>query len=330
MLLGVAGWVEATCTVGDEPNAAYMELVDRASKWAQKGEYENAIVQLDNFIRVYKSEEGAFNLRGSVWARRHDHVKAIADFTEAIRLDPTYEAAFINRALSFQAAGDQERAVGDATEAIRLNSKNPRLNSKNPRAFFVRGCSRVLQRSYKQAIADYDVAIGFDPMFVEAYTNRGDAWRKLKHYDKAMADFNEAIRIDPYHMTAYLYRGRTLSDRKAFSKALADYQEALRLDPKDGRTLQALAWLWATCPDAAYRDGDRAVDAATRASDMVGGKSPFALAVLAAAHAERGDFEEAVKCQEKAMDMLKIDESKAHNQECLRCYKAKSPYRDER
>jgi len=51
-----------------------------------------------------------------------DFDKAIADSTEAIRLDPTLAGAYNNRGLAYAEKGDFDKAVSDYSEAIRLRA----------------------------------------------------------------------------------------------------------------------------------------------------------------------------------------------------------------
>ena len=52
-----------------------------------------------------------------------DYDKAIADFTEAIRLNPKIAKAYNNRGLAYENKGDYDKAIADCTEAIRLDPK---------------------------------------------------------------------------------------------------------------------------------------------------------------------------------------------------------------
>jgi tetratricopeptide (TPR) repeat protein len=126
------------------------------------------------------------------------------------------------------------------------------------------------------------------------YISRGNAWRAKKEYDRAIADYDEAIRLDPKH--AYAHNGR--------------------------------AWVWATCPDAKYRDGKRAVESATRACELWKWKEANFIGTLAAAYAEAGDFEAAVKWQTKANELYADPEDKAKGEERLKLYREKKPYRE--
>ena len=61
-----------------------------------------------------------YNNRGTAYRKNGDWERAIADYTEAIRLDPKYTHAYNNRGTAYGGKGDMGRAIADLTEAIRL------------------------------------------------------------------------------------------------------------------------------------------------------------------------------------------------------------------
>jgi tetratricopeptide (TPR) repeat protein len=63
-------------------------------------------------------------------------------------------------------------------------------------------------------------------------------------------------------------RGRTEEAADEYRQALAGYQAVLDRDPKRAPTLNNVAWLLATCPDARLRDPARAVELAKRATEL--------------------------------------------------------------
>ena len=89
-----------------------------------------------------------------------------------------------------------------------------------------------------------------------------------------------------------------------------------------------LAWLYATCPDGKYRDGKKAVALASKACEMTDWKGGCSLAALAAAYAESGNFEKAVKYQKQALeDKTSSEELVESRRERLKLYEQKHPYR---
>lgn len=89
-----------------------------------------------------------------------------------------------------------------------------------------------------------------------------------------------------------------------------------------------LAWTLAICPDAASRNGPRAVELALKAvGDPQQSNNPGFIDTLAAAHAEAGHFAEAVKMQELAIEKLGGNRSlKQEMQARLELYEAGQPY----
>lgn len=93
------------------------------------------------------------------------------------------------------------------------------------------------------------------------------------------------------------------------------------------RSLNNRAWLYATCPDPEFRNGKQALDCATYAWRLGAWNSFIALDTLAAAHAENGNFTEAVKWQTKAVRVAP-DGAKPELQSRLQLYEMQKPYRE--
>jgi tetratricopeptide (TPR) repeat protein len=294
----------------------------RAKIWREeRKELDIALGDYNEAIRLVPTIAAVYNNRGMVWHSKKEYDKAIADYNEAIRLDPKDALAYNSRGLAWSGKKEYDKAIADYNEAIRLDPKFAI-------AYSIRGNRWDDKKEYDKAIADYNEAIRLDPKFAIAYSNRGNTWRNKKEYDKAIADYNEAIRLDPKFATAYSNRGDARSDKKEYDKAIADYNEAIRLDPKYAGAYNGRAWLWATCPDAKYRDGKKAVQSATAACELSEWKNSDYLDTLAAANAATGDFDSAVKWQSKAIELLSDERTKEDYRSRLRLYLEKKPYRE--
>ena len=181
---------------------------------------------------------------------------------------------------------------------------------------------------YDQAIDYYTSQLRSNPTAM-AYEGRGAVWQLTGEHDIAICDFNEAIRLDPKSDTAYFDRGLAWKSKRAYEKAIADFNEAIRLEPKYAGPYNNRAWLWATCPDAKFRDGKRAVESALRANELTSGKNAYYVGTLAASYAEAGDFVKAVEYQQKANKLDSDDDAKKRGEDRLKLYKEKKPYREQ-
>ncbi len=104
----------------------------------------------------------------------------------------------------------------------------------------------------------------------------------------------------------------------------------MRVDPGYALAFNNLAWLRATCLVAEFRDSAKAVEQATKACELTNFKKANYVGTLAAAYAETGDFDFAVKRQEEAIDLLSEEEEELRSdfEERLELYQSGKPYRE--
>ena len=147
------------------------------------------------------------------------------------------------------------------------------------------------------------MAIARSPRDPKFYVERAEAYEANGQYKTALSDLDEAMTLRPdsakyvyLHGIAYAYAGDDQAAKQDFARAEA-------MDPGSAQGYDARAWLLATAPDPQMRDGKKAVQSATRACAMTNWNNPEMLGTLAAAYPETGDFDEAIKWQQKAVDL---------------------------
>lgn len=114
-----------------------------------------------------------------------------------------------------------------------------------------------------------------------------------------------------------------------YRQGFADLAHGQQLEANNSEVLNALAWLKATCADAAYRDPKQAVRIATELCQRSSWKNGDFIDMLAAAYAEQTDFEQAVKQQERALQLTAGPSKKRERMQArLRLYQARQPYRE--
>ncbi len=136
-----------------------------------------------------------------------------------------------------------------------------------------------------------------------AFNNRGIAYARVGEMDKAFNDFTWAIEADPRWATAYANRGEIYEQRGEWAKARADFEQGILVGPSDVAIESYVheVLLLAACPDASLRDGHKAVDLGLKLVKR--SKRPEAHDSLAAAYAETGQFEDAIREESKAIEL---------------------------
>ena len=197
----------------------------RGNAYSEKGDYDRAIPDYDQAIRLNPSHANTFSNRGVAYARKGDYDQAILDYGEAIRLNPNHADAFSNRGVAYARKGDYDQAIQNYDEAIRLNPKHVS-------ALYDRGNAYRRKGDYDRAIENYDEAIRLNPNYANAFSNRGVAYGRKGDYDRAIQNYDEAIRLNPKYINAFYNRGNAYRRKRDYDRAVQDYDQVIHLDPK--------------------------------------------------------------------------------------------------
>lgn len=276
----------------------------------------------------------------------------------ALALQPGDHLRWVNVANAALREGNLDRAVEHYRGALRLNPDNPGLN-------MVMGLCLVRQKNFREAVPYYQQAISKQPAYLDAYLQLGDALAFLGDLDSALTNYlavidlkgdlasphqnagkiyaetgrldealkhlTHAVRLDPHDALGRFHLASALARNGDAQAAIVEYEQAIRLDPSLVLALNNLAWLRATHPDAVLRNGAEAVRLAEQACDLSQRGQAFALGTLAAAYAEVGRFDEAIRTAEKAIELAESQRQHAlaeRNRQLLASYKASQPWRE--
>ena len=182
---------------------------------------------------------------------------------------------------------------------------------------------------YANAGKYYDAAVAADPGAYLIVYNRAMYFRHMHQWERALRDLNTSLRIKPVFTEAYLMRG-AINDRLGnYRDALADYNGLVKIFPRDSGLRDCRASLLATCPDASVRNGQAAISDATAACKMANWGAPQFIDTLAAAYAEAGDFDSAIRFEQKAIAQAHKVRSYSEGMEHrLALYQQHKPFRE--
>ncbi len=95
---------------------------NRGNAYDDKGQYDRAIRDFDEAIRLKPDYAYAFNNRGFAYKNKGHYDRAIRDFDEAIRLKPDYARAFGNRGEAYEKLGRRDQALRNYKKLYELGS----------------------------------------------------------------------------------------------------------------------------------------------------------------------------------------------------------------
>lgn len=229
--------------------------------------------------------------------------------------------------------GDGLREQGRLDEAIAEYKEASRLDPEHWHVYLNLGVTYLQLGRTEESVAHLQKAVEINPASAEAESTLGVALLARENLSESVAHLHKALEIQPGFGSAHYNLGNTFLRMGRVQDALFHYQRAVELDPKDVEAQNNLAWILATWPDTLTRDGTKAVALAERANSLTHGESPIISATLAAAYAESGRFDDAVKMAQRALQ-LALAEGNVSRADSIRAqlelYQAGFPFRDRR
>jgi len=227
----------------------------------------------------------------------------------------------IERHSYFQRQGQYDKATADADRIIQLQPQSPAGLLARARTHAASGdVDQVMNYAFR--------AVQQNPESWEAYMTRATTRGADGDFVGASEDFEAALRLSPDNPLVINTRGIFYLQTGDYEKSLADMERAVELQPQTYAFKAALADLLATCPEERIRNGRKASAYAAEALRLAP-NDPLVWDVYAAAAAESGNFEEAIKWEQRVLDSSAVPlVQKRLSQERLEAYKAKRPYRD--
>ncbi len=223
---------------------------------AEHGNLDGALPHFQRAVEIQPDYADARNNLGYIQMERHDFQAALTNLQQAVSLKPGFAGAHNNYGRLCAALGDLRTSEKEYQTALQLD---PKLVS----AIVNYGYLLSNEGRTNEAVTQYQKAVALNPQDATAQNNLGDLLMRQGHLDEAVGHLIGALEANPD------------------SQAAQD-------------NLNQIAWVLATAPEAAQRNGQKAVAIGKQLVRLSDGNNPAYLATLAAALAETGQFDEAV------------------------------------
>jgi tetratricopeptide (TPR) repeat protein len=133
----------------------------------------------------------AFDNRGVAYKHKGQYDLALQDYEQAIRLNPNSANAYNNRGIVHRIKGEYARAIADYDEAISLK------NSDFPAAYYNRALACADKGEYELSLRDFDVVLRFNPRNALARYARGLTLLQKGDTEAGKIDIGTAKAINP-------------------------------------------------------------------------------------------------------------------------------------
>jgi tetratricopeptide (TPR) repeat protein len=288
---------------------------------AKQEKFDEALEVLDKAQKLNPDSVMPLVQRARVHSSQDKHDAAVADLNRALQLSPNNPAVLLLRASVYQEKGDKVKALEDVDQVLKL--KPDMAAAIRTRAVLLADCQRL-----NDAVEELEKLRKMTPKDPLTLLQLAVLYNAQKKNKEAIDTYTEVLAVAPEDWRAIHGRGDSYLNMGRHAEAIADYEKALKAQPKDQSILNNLAWTLATSPDDKIRNGKKALEFAKQACEVSEYKAAYILSTLAAAYAELGDFESAVKWSTKAVE-LGGKEHKVALQKELESYKAKKPWRED-
>jgi Flp pilus assembly protein TadD len=285
--------------------------------------------------------------------------RAVAEATEAAKNEPSDVRACCFLAAVLDETGDSSKAAAQSEHGLELDFANGDCHLQL-------GISLAKQGDLIRATSEARRALELRPENVRAYDLVFTLARELHRANEALAVGRDALVVSPFDSDLHYRIGLAAGEIADFTTAAHQFAYALLLRPNrseiadklhlavrfaaQGRNassklkaiassppdsvplLNEVAWLFATHPDTALRDGPRAVKLSERACALTKPKQPALLATAAAAYAEVGKFSEATAAARDALSLARLNgdvKTAGLAESLLSVFQANQPYRED-
>jgi tetratricopeptide (TPR) repeat protein len=301
---------------------ALIHLTDRRNRdyWSPIDLWKKTAAQRPGNIRAHMEVAGIyFNLHMGELAKMHcQQVVGLAE-----QQVPHFNARMWRAKAYYYTDNDQE--------AGRILDQLLAQNPNNPHVLNLKGLLAYKQHNDQEAADLFAKAAAIVPSQAEFYYNGALPLIRLDRHHDAQQMLERVLHLSPNNYMAWHQLGLAFVNQNRVSDAVSAWQKGLAINPDYVPSLTALAWVLSVDDDPSRRDGVAALRFAQHLVPLKTNPTRDMLEAAAAAFAENGQYDQAVKLTEQAKLLSEKTDSSVIPGDALEhrlaAYRAGKPWR---
>ncbi|MEY2546093.1 MAG: protein O-mannosyl-transferase [Verrucomicrobiota bacterium] len=231
-------------------------------------------------------------------------------WTHALAVSPENDVAHTNMGIVLIERGRNDDALAHLQTALNLRGRSSHSHYDLSLALIYTnlGFAFAQRGDVDQAISHLRAATEMQPRYPDAHYNLAVVLAQTGDIDAAIGEYEKVLSLRPDDIDARISLANALLQKHRLRDAIAHYDAALKAAPHAALAANNLAWVLATTPEDALRDGARALKLARVADQHSDGTNVVFIRTMAAAQAEIGRFDDA-----KATAQIALQIARANN-----------------
>jgi len=262
----------------------------------EQGKLDEAVAEYQKSLWFRPTQEQTHIFMGIALAKQKKYDEAMAHYNAALKLNPDSAVAQNNLARLLHTLGKLDAAVEHYHAALEIDPKLALAHNNL-------GILLIQKGKLKEGAVQLREAMRLDPTNSETRLNLAFALNQQQQWPEAADLFSKIVRGDLPDPKAHYEFAVALAHLKRAREAMSQYASALLMQPDFPDALDGLAWILSADANPDFRNGPEAVKMSERACELTGRNDPAKLKTLAAAYAETGQFEAAIKTVQTAKDL---------------------------
>ena len=220
-----------------DPAVAKQKHLEKAKAHYAKNQYNEAIIEVKNALRLDPKFAPALHLIGRAYAGKAWHLDAVRELRRANELDPNNLDAHIDLGRAYSKVEGWEDVL---REAVIVAEKDP----ANVSAMYLRAAALNAKGQREDALTSIDKALAAGQSPPEFHTVRGDILTGLDRFGEAEQAYRAALAQNPKYAAATLGLGDVLRRQNRPDEARRLLDQAKADDPTNASVRLALSEMY--------------------------------------------------------------------------------------